>query len=63
MNNEVLEQRDTERYSQYNSKKALIARDIAKKCEYFLPYFCYNEETKELGRLFGYSLIYKQNEK
>ena len=57
--NEILTERD-ELYSQYNSPKAKLARDIAKHDEYFLPYFIIGEKKDPnfLGLLFGCRVLY-----
>jgi hypothetical protein len=58
---EVLEERDSSEYSIYISKKALLAREIAKRIEYFLPYwYRATEESDTLGWIFNQEVKYSE---
>ena len=59
MKEEILEGKDLRRYSEYTSPKAMRAREVAKRIEYFLPYFMggESEESNILGWLFGNEVI------
>jgi hypothetical protein len=57
----ILVKRDNEEYSIHTSPKALIAREIAKRIEYFLPYwFRTTEESDTLGWIFGQEVKYNE---
>lgn len=56
---EILKKRDVEEYASFTSEKAMMAREIAKHDQYFLPYFVIgeSEESNVIGLLFGMKVI------
>ncbi len=57
---DILRGRDQE-YSTFTSEKAMVAREIAMTCEYFLPYFevpNMSEKSNVLGLLFNNEVIW-----
>jgi hypothetical protein len=61
MKENILEKIDREEYSMYTTPKALMAREIAKRVEYFLPYwYRTTEESDTLGWIFNQEVKYSK---
>lgn len=57
---DILKERDMTEYSGFTSDKAIIAREVAKRCEYFLPYFEHpnsGENDDIIGYIFGLKVM------